>query len=107
MPTSSALLSVVPQLVHPLLHLIEFSLKVNVVNNGRGVSDIAQQLQQLAQFRSMLVNSVLHQVVAIGTVNTALLAVVLILLALVAVKTLNIIVTLYENTCYNFEYRFK
>jgi hypothetical protein len=95
--TSGALLGVIPQLVDALLHLVEFALKVDVIDDGRRLGDVAEQLHQFVQLEAVVLHGVAHQVVAVGTVDAAPLAVVLVLLALVASLALHVVLALQKQ----------
>lgn len=82
------------QLVDPILDLFELLLEAGLVDDGRIALDLAQRVIELGQPVAVLVDRVLHQVVAGRTVQAAVLPVVLVLLAAVARSALDVRQTL-------------
>ncbi len=86
--------SIVPELVHSLLNLLELDLKVLVADDRGVVLDGVEECFHLIELVPLDRDSVEDEVVAGGTVNAARLTVVLVLFASLAGSALNVLPTL-------------
>lgn len=75
-----------------LFDRLQFFVELRVIDDGRVGGDLLQHGIQVGQFAAVVVGRIAHQIVAVGTVDAALVTIELVLLAAIAAAPLDVVV---------------